>query len=173
MPSIFWQRVLQVLAIIFLFISIAWYICDPGFEPLLAFLGGITAGIGSFFAPTGEPRQSQSMPPINLLVLVHKACFSNSRVQHFFIKVINNTPTSEIEITHVWYENDRGPSVEIMERPLPKRLKPFETWETWVSATRIPELDDTFQRFRAKTSTGEVFTSRQNVDVRPEGYVAL
>lgn len=123
-----------------------------------------------------ERRQSQPMPPINLLVLVHKAYFLGNPVnpvQYFFIKVVNNSPGFDVVITHVWYENDRGPSVEIMERTLPTRLKPFQPWETWVPAARIPELDDTFQRFRAKTSTGEVFTSHQNVDVRPEGYVAL
>jgi tetratricopeptide (TPR) repeat protein len=56
MPSIPWQRVLQALATIFVFISIAWYISDPGFEPFLTLLGGIAAGIGSFFVPPMEKQ---------------------------------------------------------------------------------------------------------------------
>jgi hypothetical protein len=43
--------------------------------------------------------------PINIRVLVHKAYFLNNPIQHFFIKMVNDTPDTEVEVTHVWYEN--------------------------------------------------------------------
>lgn len=109
--------------------------------------------------------------PIKVQVLVHKAYFLNNPVQHFFIKITNATLDVEIEVTHVWCENDTE-TVDILTVPLPRRLKPFETYETWVPVADIPEHDDIFQHFRVVVSTGEVFTSHQNVNVRPFGFVA-
>ncbi len=109
--------------------------------------------------------------PINIRVLVHKARFLNDPIQHFFIKIVNGTRDAEVEVTHVWYENDTE-SVEILTAPLPRRLKPSETYETWVPVSDISEHDDIFQHFRVMVSTGEVFTSQQNVNVRPKGFVA-
>jgi hypothetical protein len=62
--------------------------------------------------------------------------------------------------------------VEILTRPLPKRLAPAESYETWVPVGDIPEGENVFEHFFAMLSTGEVFTSRENVDVRPRGFVA-
>lgn len=109
--------------------------------------------------------------PIIVQVLVHKAYFLNNRVQHFFIKITNATRDVDIEVTHVWYKNDPE-NVHILRIPLPKRLKPSEQFETYVPVADIPEHDDVFQRFRIKLSTGEEFTSQQNVDVPSIGFVA-
>ena len=104
-------------------------------------------------------------------MIVHKAYFIGNPIEHFFIKIVNATGDADVEITHAWYENEQI-SVEILSAPLPKRLKPFETYETWVPVTGIPESEDCFQRFRVVASTGEVYTSRLNIDVRPLGFVA-
>ena len=120
-------------------------------------------------------RQQLSLiqePPIKVKVLVHEAYFQNNSVQYFFIKIVNATPYAEVEVTHVWYKNDTGTDVEILTCPLPQRLKPFETYEIWVPVAQIPENDDIFQNFRVLVSTGEVFESQQNVNVRPSGSVA-
>ncbi len=112
----------------------------------------------------------QQLIPITVRVLVHKAYFLNNSVQCFFIKIVNAT-SAEVEVTHVWYENDLE-TVDILMAPLPWRLKPSETYETWVPVAEIPECDNIYQHFRVVVSTGEVFTSQQNVNVRPFGFVA-
>jgi len=109
--------------------------------------------------------------PFNIRVLVHKAYFQNNPVQYFFIKIVNITSDAEVEVTHVWCESDTE-TVDILTAPLPRRLKPFETYETWVPVEDISEHDDIFQHFWVVVSTGEVFSSQQNVDVRPIGFVA-
>jgi hypothetical protein len=47
----YWRSIVQILAAAIIFVSVAWFIYDPGWEPILALFGGITTGIGSFFAP--------------------------------------------------------------------------------------------------------------------------
>jgi hypothetical protein len=118
-----------------------------------------------------ENGPQPKLNPINVRVLVHKAYFRNNPVQNFFIKIVNATPNVEVEVTHVWYENDTE-TVDISDPQLPRRLKPNETHETYVPVAYIPEHDDIFQHFRVVVSTGEVFTSQQNVNVRPCGNVA-
>ena len=103
-------------------------------------------------------------------VLAHRAYFIGNPVEHFFLKVVNLTPGTDVEVTHVWYEN--GGRVDILSRPLPVRLRPIETWETYVPTSSIPEDADVFQHFHALISTGEVFASIHNKDVPPVGYVA-
>lgn len=109
--------------------------------------------------------------PVNVRVLVHKGYFEGNPVQHFFIKIINTMRDTDVEVTHTWYEND-GETVDILAAPLPRRLKPSETYETWVPVADIPQHENVFQHFRAEVSTGEVFASQQNVNVRPRGFVA-
>ena len=107
----------------------------------------------------------------NLILLVHKAYFNGNPIQHFFIKLINTSESKEIEITHVWYKNENI-TVDILTAPLPKRLKPDEIYETWVPVDQIPNDENAFQNFHAVISTGEAFTSKQNIDVRPFGFIA-
>lgn len=115
---------------------------------------------------------SRSQPlTINAKVLVHKAYFIGNSTQNFFVKITNITSESDIEITHVWYESGNF-SVDILVTKLPKRLKPFETHETWIPVSKIPNHVNVFQNFRVVISSGEVFASQQNLEVRPFGYVA-
>ncbi|MCK9414449.1 MAG: hypothetical protein M0Q53_19260 [Prolixibacteraceae bacterium] len=108
---------------------------------------------------------------INAKVLVHKAYFNGNPTQNYFIKITNTTRESDIEITHVWYESDNF-SVDILAAKLPKRLKPFETHETWIPVAKILDHVNVYQNFRVVISSGEVFTSQQNMSVRPFGFVA-
>lgn len=42
------RRALHIIAIVSFIISVLWFLADPGFEPVLAFLGGAAVLIGSF-----------------------------------------------------------------------------------------------------------------------------
>jgi len=103
-------------------------------------------------------------------VLVHRAFFDGNPTEHFFVKIVNTTPDADVEVTHVWYQsNDR---VDILVRRLPVRLRPSETWETFIAVADIPRDADAFDHFHAHLSTGEVYASSQNKDVPPRGFVA-
>jgi hypothetical protein len=108
-----------------------------------------------------------------LRLLVHRAYFSGDVRECYFINATNLSHDREIEITHVWF--DVTPKVFAMppDRPLPKRLKTDETWETWVEADRLPrDLGDrVYTLARARLSTGRVVKSRKNEDVPSEGTV--
>ena len=109
--------------------------------------------------------------PPTLRVLAHRAYFVGETVEHFFIKIVNTTPDAQVEVTHVWYQD--GQRVEhILSRPLPVRLRPNETWETFEPVANIPQDADVFRHFHATLSTGERFASEHNANVPPVGYVA-
>jgi hypothetical protein len=61
MRSLSWRLTLRVIAVLSWIVAIVWLIVDPGFEPLLAFLTGAAAFLGSFAARedglTPEQRQ--------------------------------------------------------------------------------------------------------------------
>ena len=118
----------------------------------------------------GLKARPQRQEPV-VRVLAHRAYFIGNPVEHFFLKVVNVTPGTDVEVTHVWYEN--GGRVDILSRPLPVRLQPSKTWETYVPTSSIPDDADVFQHFHALISTGEVFASIHNKDVPPVGYVAV
>ena len=106
---------------------------------------------------------------------VHKAALSNAPdIEHAFIKVTNISATKDVEITHVWF--DTHPRVDVMNphRRLPKRLKPDETWETWIETSEIPEQErhDCFERARVRLSVGRIIRSKKGKDIPPNGYVA-
>lgn len=65
-----------------------------------------------------------------LKLLVHKARFVNNETEYFFINATNLSPMREVEVTHIWFEGDGQIAVLQDDRPLPKRLKLDETWET-------------------------------------------
>jgi hypothetical protein len=115
----------------------------------------------------GRPVMRQ-LPTLRLLV--HRAFFDQNPLEHFFVKIVNMTPDADVEVTHVWYQN--GARVDILTRVLPVRLRPSETWETYIPTHSIPRDADVFRKFHALISTGEVFASVQNKDVPPRGYVA-
>jgi anti-sigma regulatory factor (Ser/Thr protein kinase) len=104
---------------------------------------------------------------------VHLAYFTASGTVCYFINATNLSSTREIELTHAWFAVD--PPVYAMppDRPLPKRLKPDETWETWVEATRLPPTIDEaiYELARAQPSTGRVVRCTHDHDVPEFGTV--
>jgi hypothetical protein len=58
-------------------------------------------------------------------------------------------------------------------RPLPKRLEPQETWETWIRVAVVPNLesDEVWNLARARLSTGEIVRSHYNDGVPTPGTV--
>ncbi len=106
-------------------------------------------------------------------VLTHYACFMGSTTPYYFIKVVNCTK-KDLEITHVWLK--ASPDIHVMhsERPLPYRLKPNETWETWVEEVVIRKALDIchYNLARVRLSAGNVYSSEENKDIPIEGYVA-
>jgi len=104
---------------------------------------------------------------------VHRAAFSNSGREAFFMNATNLSKDRDIELTHVWLASSPPIAAIQPERPLPKRLKPDETWETWIYADQIPpHLHESIVTLaRARLSTGKQMKASANVDVPPIGTV--
>jgi hypothetical protein len=117
--------------------------------------------------------QCENIPESKLRLTVHRAYFLASGAECFFLNATNIGIQEELEITHVWLETDPPFYVLQPDRPLPKRLMPQETWETWV---RVHDLrsradQDVFTSARARLSTGVVIRSIKNEGVPPVGTV--
>ena len=120
-------------------------------------------------SPANKP---QTHDADNIRVRVHQAYFLNKPEEHcFFVNVVNSSQTTDIEITHVWYEGSTRIDVLESRRPLPRRLRPKESWETWIRSADVPPDPNPFTNFRVRISTGKVFNSEQNRDVPPRGFV--
>ena len=104
---------------------------------------------------------------------VHRAAFVGSAREAFFFNLTNLARNREIEITHVWV--DSSPPVAALQddRPLPKRLKPDETWATWVYVEQVPPgtRDNVIALSRARLSTGQVLRAKEDPQVPPVGPV--
>ena len=74
-----------------------------------------------------------SAPPASnkLRLAVHRAFFA-SGPECFFVNATNIGAQTDLEITHIWFETKPPFYFMQPDRPLPKRLRPQETWETWV-----------------------------------------
>ncbi len=109
----------------------------------------------------------------HIRLTVHKACFRGSTRACYFINATNLSRNREVEITHVWF--DVKPQVAALQasRPLPKRLKPDETWETWIEVAELPYglAEGAFTLARARLSTGTIIKSKRNNDVPEQGPV--
>jgi hypothetical protein len=75
------------------------------------------------------------------------------------MKVVNLSPSREIEITHIWF--DTNPPVHIDNRagPLPARLRLDETFETWVPVAEVPDVPNV-ERLGASCSPAARSSSR-------------
>ena len=108
-----------------------------------------------------------------LRLTVHLACFQGSDLPYCFINATNLSRNRDVEITHVWI--DCEPKIHVINpsRPLPKRLKPDETWATWIELSRIPTIsqENPYTLARAKLSSGSVVKSTKNENVPEEGTV--
>jgi hypothetical protein len=104
-------------------------------------------------------------------VRVHLAFFVNGRVPFLFVNVVNLSHDREIEITHVWFDLEPELYVVLDERPLPKRLRPDESWETWIEAAKLVHEAHPETLARVRLSSGKVIKSRRNANVPSLGYV--
>jgi hypothetical protein len=104
---------------------------------------------------------------------VHRAAFLRSGRQAFFLNATNLSKDREIELTHVWLASSPPIAALQPERPLPKRLKPDETWETWIYVDAVPVglHESVVDLARARLSTGKQVKAKLNVDVPPLGTV--
>lgn len=106
-------------------------------------------------------------------LLVHHAYFAKSGKAYYFLNLTNRSSERDLEVTHIWFALDPEVHAHPPDRSLPKRLKPDETWETWVEADRLPSGggEILFKLGRARLSTGRVVKSRKNRDVPSQGAV--
>jgi hypothetical protein len=104
---------------------------------------------------------------------VHHAYFAGTGRACYFLNLTNRSNQRDIEVTHVWFAVEPEVHAHPSDRPLPKRLKPDETWETWVEADRIPSLvgERIFTLGRARLSTGRILRSQKNEHVPTQGMV--
>lgn len=106
-------------------------------------------------------------------VLCHQAVLLPAGPECYFINVTNLSPERDATITHVWM--DCGTQISILNpsRPLPHRLKPEDTWETWIEINRLPLpfRNNAFECGRVRLSNGRVIKSKQNTTVPAVGYV--
>ena len=109
----------------------------------------------------------------HLRFTVHRAAFLPSGPQAFFLNATNLSKDREIEVTHVWLASSPPIAALQPERPLPKRLRPDETWETWIYVDEVPVHlhESVVDLARARLSTGKQVKAKLNVDVPPMGAV--
>src|SRR5262249_15352682 len=89
--------------------------------------------------------------------------------QQIFVKVVNRS-RGDVEITHIWFATT--PEVHLLNKPLPARLRPDETYETWIPADELPQGTDLERLARVRLSTGRTIKSVHHKDVPPYGFVA-
>ena len=129
-------------------------------------LGGVLEKLVDLIAPELLVRR-------RLRFTVHRAAFVTTGREAFFLNATNLSKDREIELTHVWLASSPPIPALQPERPLPKRLKPDETWETWIYADAVPSdlHHDVVNLARARLSTGKQVTAKLNADVPPTGTV--
>jgi len=107
-------------------------------------------------------------------VTVHIAAFQTQpTMPAAFVNITNLFETREIVITHVWFETVPHAFLTRSDRRLPVRLKPFDTWETWMALSSLPaaDRDKLFGMARVRLSSGQILSSAENADVPDEGFV--
>ncbi|HEY9639365.1 MAG TPA: GUN4 domain-containing protein, partial [Coleofasciculaceae cyanobacterium] len=106
---------------------------------------------------------------------VHRAFFANSTTEYYFINVTNVSPARPLEVTHIWYEDDKNHHISVAQpsRTLPVRLDLDQSWETWIAVSELPidNREHAYQNFYARISTGDVFKSEANLHVPLRGTV--
>jgi hypothetical protein len=56
----------------------------------------------------------------------------------YFLNVTNLSHSRDVEITHVFLALEPPVNVVNDRRPLPERLRPDESWETWIAVGVVP-----------------------------------
>lgn len=106
-------------------------------------------------------------------VLVHRGVLEDNQKEAFFITITNATLDREIEITHVWFNSNPKVQVVRADRVLPKKLKPNETWDTWLPVNKLPlgYHPYAFTMVRVRLSNGSLAYSEQNLTPTEKGTV--
>jgi len=131
----------------------------------------VNPSLGS--ALEGTHGEDLKAPGGKLRLTVHRAYFLATGTECFFVNATNILSEGDLEITHVWFATNPEVYVINPDRLLPRRLKPQETWETYVRVAVIPPaaLDQVYTFARARLSTGEIIQSSKNIDVPNYGTV--
>lgn len=104
-------------------------------------------------------------------VLVHAAFFQGSRIPYYFVNVTNLSRDRDVEVTHVWFDVQPPLPLVLSQRPLPIRLRPDESWETWVEAGKLVNSTNPETLARVRLSTSQIVKSRANREVLVPGFV--
>src|SRR3972149_2529109 len=93
-----------------------------------------------------------------VVLKVHRAILIEGHRDCYFVNVTNHSRDREVEVTHIWFECEPRVHVLQRDRPLPKRLRADETWETWLDVSLLPPAvrDVSFKLARARLSTDKV-----------------
>jgi hypothetical protein len=111
---------------------------------------------------------------VGVRVTVHLAVFeARPDAPAYFVNATNLFNDRDVEITHVWFEVTPRVDVVRSDRPLPVRLKPYESWETWQHVHTLPDAvrHNAFTLARVRLSTGAIVESIENVGVPGRGFV--
>jgi len=106
-------------------------------------------------------------------VLCHRAFLLPIGPECYFINVTNLSWQRDVEITHVWMTCPEDIHVINPSRPLPRRLKPEESWETWIEINGLPAptKENAFCLARVRLSHGKVLHSQKNTNVPSAGFI--
>jgi hypothetical protein len=108
-------------------------------------------------------------------VLCHRAFLFPSGPECYFINVTNLSLKRNAEITHVWMTCPEDGVIHVinLSRPLPYRLNPEGSWETWieVNCLQAPIRENAFCLARVRLSNGKVLHSRKNTNVPSAGFI--
>jgi hypothetical protein len=106
-------------------------------------------------------------------VTVHLGYISGQPQKFAFVNVANLSPSREVEVGAVWFEGQPNVPVLNQDRPLPRRLRPDESWETFIEVSKLRNIPASrlYQSARVRLSNGAVKRSQQNKSVAPAGDV--
>jgi hypothetical protein len=106
-------------------------------------------------------------------VLCHRAVLLPQGGDCYFINVTNLSLQRDAEVTHVWIQCEKNIPVLNALRILPRRLRPEESWKTWIEVNKLPPSirDDAFKLARVRLSNGRIIKSTENRNVPTAGHV--
>jgi hypothetical protein len=131
-----------------------------------------------FFKPQEQKIETPSVSiDVSRVIKIrtHRAFFIGSTTEHYFVNITNVSPIRPLEVTHVWYEDNKNNYILVVQpsRKLPARLDLDQSWETWIPVNELPvdNRECAYQSFYARISTGAVFRSEANHNIPPYGTV--
>ncbi len=90
-----------------------------------------------------------------------------------FLNVTNLSRNRFVEITHITFETRPPISVVTLERPLPRRLAPDESWETWLPLAAVDTnyRGEILTLGRVRLSSGRTIPTHEGKEVPNAGQV--